>query len=698
MFVSLKAVFIIETDLNECRKRFATQLVMDSHKRREHTVSALPTTRVPTVCPPIHRCLVSGCGLEFAGEYTLRAHQRAVHKEPTPAISFSYDTNGVGSDSAVGLTPGPTHTSHRRFVRSQTSKTGVHSSSAAKRYGCRHDRCGRSFATALALKQHNSCVHSAIGGQYRCDFCAKIFYHKYSYDQHCLTVHSAATTHVLQAPIETGVIVPYVVMEATVPDCIPIAPTTVLPWRCLRISVVFIFFRMSSSDSFSPTYESFVPKWRSKKTLKCDYNECHKQFVTRLLLGLHKLREHSVCPLPRTRVPTVCPPIYRCLVSGCGLGFAGEYTLNAHQRAGHKDPTPVMSCETNDGDKQGVHSASAVTKRHDCAHDGCGQSYASEKALKKHLRCVHSATGGQYRCDDCIQRFYNKRTLDEHRLTVHSAVSHALQAPIETELNVPFVALETITEYIRIEPTAVLPVRSTTATTKPNNSPLDSDVEVMDVLPAYKRLVRVRPITRHKSMPAIIDLSDTSSDKNSGHESADSRPEVMAISHFSGSLYTCDIDDCGQRFGWQGGLDCHLLSVHTIAVCRAHPCGQCERSFDTVDQWADHKLECWPTIWSLHCLDSDLGDNPYVTAEGELNNWVHRRPGRPSPAPRIPCGECDSSFNTDAQLGQHLTRRHSHPLLDCDKCGHKQFRSRLQLIGHQYTAHSQPMPDPFTCV
>ncbi|CAG2121037.1 unnamed protein product [Medioppia subpectinata] len=237
---------------------------------------------------------------------------------------------------------------------------------------------------------------------------------------------------------------------------------------------------MSSSDGFSPTYESFVPKSRPKKTLKCDYNECHKQFATLSLMDSHKRREHAVSPLPTTRVPTVCPPIHRCLVNGCGLEFAGEYTLRAHQRAVHKDPTPVMSCETSGGGndsavgltadpthtasrfvcnkcdiifvtgkglnshrrkchsrtgKLGVQSAAA--KQHDCAHDGCGQSYPSKRKLQKHMRCVHSATGGQYRCDDCIQRFYHQFKLDKHRLTAHSKAAHVPQESIEPVVNVP---------------------------------------------------------------------------------------------------------------------------------------------------------------------------------------------------------------------------------------------------------------------
>ncbi|CAG2107292.1 unnamed protein product [Medioppia subpectinata] len=450
----------------------------------------------------------------------------------------------------------------------------------------------------------------------------------------------------------------------------------------------------------------------------------------------HKRRQHVVSALPTTSSQTVCPPIHRSIITGCGLEFTTEYTLNAHQMAVRKGTTSTIGygydtlriddtagatraanrtghvCDkcyiifvTKPGlrshRRRTVHSATAATKQYVCAHNSCGKSFGTSRGLKRHRLRVHQAVSGQYRCDCCAKRFYHNYSLKQHRLTVHSeAATRVLQAPIATEVNGPSVAMETtVSNYIPIAPATVLPVTQfsrpsqrycpTTATTEPNNSTLDSEVEVIDELPAYKRLVRTRPITGHTSMPTIIDISDTSSDENSGHESADSEPEVMVISHYSDSLYTCGVDGCGQRFIWQIGLDGHLRNAHKVAVDRRHPCGHCEHSFDTVDQWADHKLECIRTLRSLREYMCHKCGEPYVTNEELAQHLRSRHPSTPF----IPCGACNLWFLTDTHRDRHRESVHPRPQFACDQ----EFYIRRQLIGHQYTVHSQPMPNPFTC-
>ncbi|CAG2110661.1 unnamed protein product [Medioppia subpectinata] len=537
---------------------------------------------------------------------------------------------------------------------------------------------------------------------------------------------------------------------------------------------------MSSSDSHSLTYESILESFVStllppKKAFKCYYNECDKCFTTQSRLNEHKRRRHAVqditlrepiesstdardqsttatddgqqqpnaIPVANTSntsspdsqsldnidtngtelvdtIPTVntgqtLPPIrsdqqlattslvdsnpclnsintntghtsatanplqtsgqtvvdlpttHVCRIGGCGLEFYIEYTLIAHQRAVHKTtaqdihfgyqksgvssdtpietttvlpvqtitatthpnnsdmdsdleaipagPTPtvqsVYTCKKCDKTfdtkpdlkthRRTVHSKTTTAtalahKPHACLSHGCGQSFATIAELKRHRLAVHSAKGRQYRCDGCDKKYYTRHMLDKHRLKHSVSAQVTLRPTIECEVN-------------------------------SNNSDSDSDLEVIDVLPAPKHTahtVPVRPITGRTSKRLLIDITNTS--KYFGYETSGHT-----------NSYLCDVEGCGGVFVWKYELDLHHAIAHKVAVRRAHPCGQCEQSFDSVDQWADHKLD------------------------------------------------------------RHRVPVHSHPTYACDQCDHKPFKRRRRLIGHQYAVHSQPMPNPFTC-
>ncbi|CAG2110146.1 unnamed protein product [Medioppia subpectinata] len=277
-------------------------------------------------------------------------------------------------------------------------------------------------------------------------------------------------------------------------------------------------------------------------------------------------------PLPTTGQTVFdLPPTHVCRIDGCGLEFAIEYTLIAHQRAVHKTTAPGVHFGYDTSDVGGgidsvvslrsgrkprkrkpktfykcseclqkfatkpdlknhwrnktVHSAGGSAtatvdhrsaerfKRHGCPHDGCDQSFATKMALKVHRRYGRWATDKQYGCDGCTKSYNTKHRLDEHRLTVHSFMA------------------TTVADDRPVEPTTVLPVQSTI---DPNNSDSNSGLKVMDVLPAPKftaHTVPVRPIAGHKSKP----LSDISSDENSCHEMDDNLPKVDPNSCPSGA-------------------------------------------------------------------------------------------------------------------------------------------------------------------
>ncbi|CAG2115681.1 unnamed protein product [Medioppia subpectinata] len=365
------------------------------------------------------------------------------------------------------------------------------------------------------------------------------------------------------------------------------------------------------------------------------------------------------------------PATHKCLIGGCGLEFYIKYTLIAHQRAVHKTTAQDIHFRCDTSGVGGSHSAvglgvcspkpdaiheckhchktyatkrelkkhrrtvhSSDGKAYGCAHNGCGLSFATIPELKKHRLSVHSATGRQYRCDRCDKTYHSKQRYDKHRLTVHSTTATEALHKI-TAQDIHFGHEKSGVNSDRpIETTTVLPVQSITATSDTNNSDMDSDLEVIDIIPAPKRTahtVPVRPISDHTSKRLLID------NETSGHTNS----------------YLCDVEGCGGVFVWKYDLDLHQAIAHKVAVRLTHPCGQCEQSFDSVDQWADHMLA------------------------------RHRGSDHT-------CDKCPKVCNTWRQLIDHQNAVHSQPThnsFTCSQCD-RQFVTQKKLIRHQKCFHS----------
>ncbi|CAG2110504.1 unnamed protein product [Medioppia subpectinata] len=570
------------------------------------------STTVETVIdlPATHVCRIDGCGLEFTIEYTLIAHQRAVHKTTAPTVHFWYDTSGVGGNHSGG-SPKPdaiheckhcdkTYATKRELKKHRRT---VHSSDG-KAYGCAHNGCGLSFATIPELKRHRLSVHSATGRQYRCDCCIKTYHSKQRYDKHRLTVHStAAATEAVH--VSTSVAV------TAGPT-----PTIQLVYTCKK---------------------------------------CDKTFDTKPELKTHRRTVHSK---------------------------TGKQTV-------HSSPPAATAL---------------AHKPHACLSHGCGQSFATIAELKRHRLAVHSAKGRQYRCEGCDKKYYTRHMLDKHRL------KHSVSAQVT-----PRPAIECDVES--------------------NDSDSDSDLEVIDVLPAPKRTAHaVPPMTGHKSIPKIIDISDTSSDEKNGHESGDSRPEVTAngvhpsseplvddipapkstgdtvpvrpiaghqskrkyieisdtssdenSGHESGDsrptvspnagkdsqsvtalaalkVHPCLHEGCGRLFVTIPELKKHRLSVH-LATGRLYRCDGCDKTYHTKRKYNKHRLtrvNCPPVV-------TDITDEPYVCLHDG----------------------CGHSFATIRELRHHSMTAHSTPgwQYRCDDCTNV-YGDKYRLKKHRLIAHS----------
>ncbi|CAG2115037.1 unnamed protein product [Medioppia subpectinata] len=352
------------------------------------------------------------------------------------------------------------------------------------------------------------------------------------------------------------------------------------------MSVVFTFFWMSSSDSQSLTYESilesFVRQFRSKKSLKCDYNECTKTFTTQSRLDAHKRRRHAIQditprepivsstdardqsttdaddgqqhpnarPVANQSVPTIATtssPDSQSLDNTCddAVGLAaGSPEPNASHECKHCHKTYATKRELKKH-RRTVHSSDS--KAYGCAHNGCGLSFATIPELKGHRLSVHSATGRQYRCDSCANTYHSKRRYDKHRLTVHSmSATEALQA-LSTRVEAtagPTLAVQSVYTCKKCEKTF-----DTKPDLKTHRRTVHSKTAKHTVVHSLRSVrLLTRRLTRVNCSTVVTDIIDVQ--------------------------YVCRYDGCGQSFATKGERKTHHRSVHSGLCVTCDECGQ----------------------------------------------------------------------------------------------------------------------------
>ncbi|CAG2105206.1 unnamed protein product, partial [Medioppia subpectinata] len=204
----------------------------------------------------------------------------------------------------------------------------------------------------------------------------------------------------------------------------------------------------------------------------------------------------ATAKLFQTRGQTVVdlPPTHVCRIDGCGLEFYIEYTLIAHQRDVHKTTEPTVHFLYDTSGVDGSDSAVGLgvgcanpmpSMKSGCAHNGCGLSFAPIPDLKRH------------------------QLYDKHRLTVHStaAATETVHKTTAQEIHFRYEKIGVNSDR-PIETTTVLPVQSISATIHSDNSDMDSDLEVINIIPEPKptvHTVSVRPITGHTSKRLLIE-------------------------------------------------------------------------------------------------------------------------------------------------------------------------------------------------
>ncbi|CAG2113989.1 unnamed protein product [Medioppia subpectinata] len=320
-------------------------------------------------------------------------------------------------------------------------------------------------------------------------------------------------------------------------------------------------------------------------------------------------------------------------------------------------------------------------KPYGCPHDGCDKSFKTKLAMKIHRLSVHSSVGGrQYGYDSSTQTYYTKQALDKQRLTVHSAatrVNNVLQAPIETEVNVPFIPMDTtIADNKPVETTTALPVQSASAS-HPNNG-LDSHLKVINTKPEPKSTTDIKPFTDHtaaaetlqtpiETIPMDTKVADDrlvepttalpvqSITATTDPNNSDLKPDLKVIVVKPEPKHTVDtkppitdhksdekyIEICDTSSDENIGLE-------IVAEYRRHNCGQ-SLTGDKADG------QCLPLAESKVTVSFDIKTMCETVTPAETPSALVSR--------THPCDRCTQSFNTVDQLAEHklMCRR-------CPKC------------------------------
>ncbi|CAG2113915.1 unnamed protein product [Medioppia subpectinata] len=739
----------------ECHKSFATQSLLDAHKHRKHAVEditlrepivsstdardqsttaaddgqqqqSMATTAVPPMVPtitstssPDNQSLDNTCdddsdtdieivdtipALNTGQTLTQFSDQQLLNTslvDHNPCLNINTNTGHTSADNPLPTTGQTvidlptTHIcridgcglqftieykliAHQRVMHKTTAPgvsfrydtSGVRlTAPVPKRHGCAHNGCGLSFATKLAMRIHLQSDHSpAGGGQYWYDSRTQSYHTKQALDKQRLTVHSAAT-RVLQTSVEIEVNVPAVVMDTTAADDRLVEPMTVLPVQSIT-ATTDPNNRFENNTPSVPTIATTSCPDSQSLDNTCDDDSDTDIEIVDSIPAVNTGQTLSDQQMPNTSLVDNKP----CL----------KYCLNHNS---------LVVTDTNADDRPVV--PTTVLSVHSITDP-------NNSDLKPDLKAINAIPEP-------------KSTADVKPLTVHSAAAETLQATIPMDTTVP--------GDRPVKTTTVPPVQSITATTDPNNSDLKPDFKPelkLIVKPELKYTVDTKPVpatTGHTIDQKYIEISDTSSDENSGLE---------IVAEYRR-------DNCGQsltRHAADG--QCQPLADTKVAISSdikiesetvkpevsgAHPCGRCTQSFDTVDQWAEHKLTCnrCPKCCVLfvngfqrihhmathHPRSKAPNWLRKATKQVRKHTRVGRKPAKKGPHKRRPirfrCKQCPMRYTSAVWFAKHMASVHCQPRrlklgakpkpFACTKC-RKRYLKAETLAKHERTRHS----------
>lgn len=303
------------------------------------------------------------------------------------------------------------------------------------------------------------------------------------------------------------------------------------------------------------------------------------------------------------------------------------------------------------------HTKKSVVTKNVCSV--CAEKFMSRNKLEEHLRQVHqiqpfqSKVGRIYTCKECKKRFTNLSSLMVHRRGVHSL--NILESPSTQTWKCQYCNIERLTKKTYI---AHL-----------------KEVHNLSVLEKGRSLEIVGKEGEASSLSQENGIGFKSPVLT--HEKPEFGKEEKDENESLSKELSCS--ECGANFADQKRLKNHLGLFHGQ---KPFSCDTCGKRFAYSGQVAwhmrEHKTEKNPVEDDSESVNSvpKKGNDIIVTSEGNGVISVGQA------LPPHTCVHCNTTYQNEKRLNNHLGMRHGYKNFKCDVCSQR-FSYSTHLIWHR---------------
>eukprot|EP00795_Rhopilema_esculentum_P011564 gene11564-21798_t len=285
----------------------------------------------------------------------------------------------------------------------------------------------------------------------------------------------------------------------------------------------------------------------------------------------------------------------------------------------------------------------------------CSERFLSRNKLEDHLRDVHqiqpyqSKVGRIYTCKECKKRFTNLSSLMVHRRGVHSL--NILESPSTQTWKCQYCDIERLTKKTYIA--HLKEVHDMSVIEKGRS------LEIVDK-EFTSSVVTAEPDSRRSSESQALHAAD---DENSTKDTSD--------------VWHCS--ECDAEYFDEKSYKNHLGLVHGKKPFLCTTCGK-RFAYSGQATWhmREHENEAGnsQTQTSIS-VSSNVADNEVVVSPEE-DGIITVEPGLPPHT----CVHCNTTYQNEKRLNNHLGMRHGYKNFQCDVCNQK-FAYSTHLIWHR---------------
>jgi len=345
--------------------------------------------------------------------------------------------------------------------------------------------------------------------------------------------------------------------------------------------------------------------------------------------------------------------MFRCAV--CQTFFAEQSQLVAHYNSMHhsRDGYMCSKCPRKfrlwSRLKQHIKAFHQVKKPSTLKNvcNVCSERFLSRNKLEEHLRQVHkvqpfqSKVGRIYTCKECKKRFTNLSSLMVHRRGVHSL--NILESPSTQTWKCQYCSIERLTKKTYIA--HLKEVHDLSVVEKGRS------LEIVGKDPEGASEQQLFPSGASREYSEITTGENKVTEENISGE--------KSCSH------------CGATFSDAKRLKNHLGLVHEQ---KPFSCGTCGKKFAYSGQLAFHMRG--------HGSNEINSDQAEKIADAVISSEVGGTASVEKGPPPHTCIHCNTTYQNEKRLNNHLGMRHGYKNFECDVCNQK-FSYSTHLIWHR---------------